>query len=99
MEYTYLNTLMNNSDMDVLSFAVAPFTGVIGDYFYLIFGLIPVFMLYLKAQDIVLPLIGGFIFTAGFGYIFPENLAIAIIMLLGTALGAVIFQVFKGSGD
>ena len=86
-------------DFDILGFAVSPFTSLLGDYFYLIFGAIPVFMMYLKAQDIAIPLISGLLFTAAFGMAFPETGGVAILMLLGTGIGAMLFKVFKGSGD
>lgn len=86
-------------DFDILGFAVSPFTLLLGDYFYLIFGVIPVFMMYLKSQDIAIPLISGLLFTAAFGMAFPETLGVAILMLLGTGIGAMLFKVFKGSGD
>lgn len=99
MNYTYLDPLINTESMDILGVSVSPYTVLVGDYFYVIFGLIPVFIMYLKSQDIATPLISGLLFTAAFGFAFPENIGVAIIMLLGTGIGAIMFQVFKGRGD
>lgn len=96
---TFIGPFMADQDFDVLGLIAAPYTNLIGDYFWLLFGLIPVLLMYLKAQDVALPLILGLIFTAAFGFAFPETAGIAIIMLLGTAVGAMLFQVFKGSGS
>jgi len=99
MNYTYLDPLINTESMDILGVSVSPYTALVGDYFYVIFGLIPVFIMYLKSQDSAIPLISGLLFTAAFGFAFPENIGVAIIMLLGTCIGAIMFQVFKGRGD
>jgi hypothetical protein len=96
---TFIQPFINGDDLDLLGFVVAPFAAILGDYFYLLFGLIPVFLMYLKAQDIVLPLICGLLFTAAFGVAFPATGGIAILMLLGTGVGAVLFQIFKGGGN
>jgi hypothetical protein len=95
---TFIGPFLNAEDLDILGFCTAPFTHILGDYFYLLFGLIPVFLMYLKSQDIIIPLMAGLLFTAAFGFAFPANAGIMILMLLGTGTGAVMFQIFKGQG-
>jgi len=86
-------------DFDFLGFVMSPFTALLGDYFYLMFGMLPVFMVFLKSQDIVLPVIIGLLFTAAFGYYLPETAGVAVLMLLCTGIGAILFKLFKGSGS
>lgn len=93
---TFIQPYINSGDVDFLGFCVAPFTTILGDYFYIFFGLIPVMMMYLKCQDISIPLISGLFFTAAFGLAFPETLGISIYMFLGTAIGGMFFKIFKG---
>jgi hypothetical protein len=95
---TFIQPFINGDDLDLLGFCASPFTAILGDYFYLLFGLLPVFLMYLKSQDIALPLISGLLFTAAFGMSFPETGGVAILMLLGTGIGAMMFQIFKGHG-
>lgn len=84
---------------DILGMISSPYTNILGSYFWVIFGIIPVFMMYLKSQDVVIPTMCGILFTAAFGMTFPQNLGIALLMLLSTAVGAIFFKVFKGDGN
>lgn len=95
---TFIAPFINGEDFDFLGLCVAPFVNIMGNYFWVLFGIIPVFMMYLKSQDISIPLISGILFTAAFGVAFPETLGIAILMLLSTATGAMLFMTFKGDG-
>lgn len=93
---TFVTPFINSEELDILGFCMAPFTAILGNYFYLVFGLVPVFMMYLKCQDVVLPVICGLLFTAAFGLAFPGTRGVAVVMLLGTGVGAALFQVFRG---
>lgn len=92
---TFLSAL-SGEDFNLLGLMVSPYTSILGDYFWVLVGLVPVFMMYIKSQDLALPLICGLLFTAAFGVSFPENLGVALIMLLGTGIGAMLFKTFKG---
>jgi len=83
-------------DLDILGYITKPYTNLIGNYFYLLFGLLPVWAIFLKSQNIVLPTMAGLLFSAAFGMAFPQNLGVALIMLLGTGAGAVLVHTFKG---
>jgi len=85
-------------DFDILGFMVSPFTLLLGNYFYLMIGAIAVCMMYLKSQNVVLPLMAGIMFSAVFGLYLPNGVGIAILMLFGTGVGALLFNVFKGQG-
>ena len=96
---TFIEPFINGTNLNILGFISAPYVGILGDYFYLLFGLLPIFLMYLKSQDLTIPLIASLLYTACFGIAFPENISIALIMLLGSGVGAVLFQVFKGGGN
>ncbi len=97
--YTYIDGFVNGGDWEFLSICASPYTAILGEYFYVLFGIIPVWMMYLKSQDIILPSMAGLLFAGLFAAYFPQKLGVSLIMLLGTAIGAAMFQVFKGRGD
>ncbi|WP_048139781.1 hypothetical protein [Methanosarcina horonobensis] len=95
---TFLS-MLSGENFDLLGFFVAPYTNLIGNYFWLLVGFVPVVIMFLKSQDVAIPLMCGLLFTAAFGFAFPHNLGVALIMLLGTGIGAMLFKTFKGVGN
>ncbi len=100
MDQTFLPLLNSTGgDFNILGFVASPFTAILGDYFWLLFGLIPTMMIFIKSQDVAIPVIVGILFTAAFGMALPENLGVALLMLLGTGAGVLIYRVFKTGAE
>lgn len=96
MNGTFLPKL--SDEFDILGFISSPFTNILGDFFWLFFGLICIGMLFLKSDGVALPTIIGVLFAAAFGLFLPKSAGVALLMLLGTGVGTIIYKVFK-SGD
>ncbi|HIH73931.1 MAG TPA: hypothetical protein HA306_01120 [Methanosarcina sp.] len=95
MNYTYLPILSENDSVNILGFISSPYTAILGNFFWLFIGVLVVSMVFLKAQDVALPVIIGILFAAAFGMFLPKSAGVTLLMLLGTGVGAILYKVFK----
>lgn len=98
MERVFLSLINDTANFDMLGFMVAPYTNILGDYFWLLMGVMPVGMAFLKSQSIAIPVMMGILFAAAFGFVIPKETGVMVLMLLGTGAGVILFRVFKTGG-
>lgn len=80
---------------DLLGFIAAPYLSAMGEFFFVLITMLFMGMLYLKTQEITLPAIMSLMFIGAFGFAFPENVGIPILMLLGISFAVIMYKVFK----
>ena len=73
----------------------AMYTDVIGNVFYLVIFGVPILMLWLRQDNVIMPIVMGLIVgVAGFSLLPPEYRVVSITFL-GLSFAAIVFTIFK----
>jgi len=96
----WLNNLTTNGSLDILGLGkgvMLPIQYKFGFWIYVIIWLLYLFAVWVRTQDLVLPLVIGILSVGVFGILFP-NEALPIIFVMLAVIGAIlIFKAFKDS--
>lgn len=84
-----------NESGNIYQFVSAPFTNIMGSYFYLFLAFMSMGMIYLKTQDITMPAVVGLLFAGAFAVYLPHEAGVAILILLAISIAALFYRVFK----
>ena len=80
---------------NIFEFVTAPFTNILGTYFYLFMAFMAEAMIYLKTQDVTMPAVLGLLFAGAFAMYLPHEVGVAILILLAISIAALFYRVFK----
>ena len=80
---------------NIYEFVTAPFTNILGSYFYLFMAFMAMGMIYLKTQDITMPAVVGLLFAGAFAMKLPHEAGVAILILLAISIAALFYRVLK----
>jgi len=91
----YENFSNNMSWDNFTAMIVAPYFTLLGNLFYLLILGIPLFMLWIRQENIILPVTIGFIIgLVGWNYLPPEYHAVSVLFL-GLSIAGILFGIFK----
>lgn len=86
-------TLLQNGE--VWTYAMSPYTSVMGNWSYAIIMGIFISMVYLKTQSFYIPSILAVIGVAAFATFLPASLMAYLAVLMALAASAILLNVFK----
>lgn len=91
----YTNRLQTGTGF--LEWFVTPYTEYWGSSFYIIILFVVIGMIYIKNQDVSQPILMGFIGLAALAssILIPESMRNYIMLIMGVALAAIFWKVFK----
>lgn len=96
----WLNNLTTNGSLDILGLGkgvMLPIQYKFGFWIYVIIWLLYLFAVWVRTQDLVLPLVIGILSVGIFGILFP-NEALPVIFVMLAVIGAIlIYKAFKES--
>ena len=91
----YDNFSLNMSWNNFTTMVEAPYFNVVGNIFYFLVLGIPLFMLWMRQDSVLMPVIIGFIIgIAGWNYL-PIEYHVISVMFLSLSIAGILFGIFK----